>query len=105
VIANFLVSAYKGHVVIPDFGFYACPFHRRLLRQGRLIAGVNSLSEVPWLKDSLHLFDKAVPSKCGYDDAVVFAKHAGLVPDPMRDDSDYNKYVRAAVGGTELPLS
>jgi hypothetical protein len=47
VLANLLISQYKGQVIIPDFGFYGRGHHISLIRQGRLVAGVTTLSEVP----------------------------------------------------------
>ncbi|WP_316164982.1 MULTISPECIES: hypothetical protein [unclassified Bradyrhizobium] len=47
VLASLLISQYPGQIVIPDFGFYGRDLHTSLIRQGRLVAGVNFLSEVP----------------------------------------------------------
>jgi hypothetical protein len=33
----------QGQVVVPDLGFYGRDFHSRLIREERLIAGVNYL--------------------------------------------------------------
>lgn len=53
VLANLLISQYRGTVIIPDFGFYACGFHSSLIRQDRLTAGINSFDEVAKLRPLL----------------------------------------------------
>lgn len=80
VLANLLVSQYKGTVVIPDFGFYQCPFHVSLLRQDRLIAGINSFEEVPAFKHHFLLFDRKVGEHCTPEDAELLARYEGLMP-------------------------
>lgn len=50
LLGNLLISAYKGQVVVPDFGFYAIASHIQLVRQGRLTAGLDSLSELDHLR-------------------------------------------------------
>ena len=35
------MSHAKGQVAVPDFGFYGRDIHSRLIREERLIAGVN----------------------------------------------------------------
>lgn len=78
VIANFLISNFKGHVIVPDFGFYGCPFHSSLMRQGRLRAGVNFLDESP-LKNQLLLFEDKVAASCTAKDARTIAQYLGLI--------------------------
>jgi hypothetical protein len=34
-------------IVVPDFGFYGRDIHSRLIREERVIAGVNTLNELP----------------------------------------------------------
>lgn len=80
VLANLLIANYKGHVVIPDFGFYACPFHSSLIRQNRLIAGINSFDEVPDFRNQLLLMDEKIAKRCTYEDAEVLANYAGFGP-------------------------
>ena len=62
-LAHFLISRYKYTVVVPDFGFYGRKSHISLIRQNRLIAGVNFLDESP-LKNELLLIDKKSASRC-----------------------------------------
>lgn len=95
VLANFLISQYRGNVVIPDFGFYACPIHSALLRENRLIAGINSFDEVPTFKQRLLLAQKRIPSHCTAEDAEILAQYAGLIP----GINEYNDFVQSAIGG------
>lgn len=46
LLALLLIGQTKGQVIVPDFGFYGRPLHSTLIRQHRLIAGVNFLSEL-----------------------------------------------------------
>lgn len=79
VLANFLISQYKGQIVIPDFGFYSCPFHVSLIRQNRLIAGVNFLDETE-LRNPLLLIDEKIGQHCTDEDAKTLAGYSGLLP-------------------------
>lgn len=97
VLGNLLISQYAGTVVIPDFGFYAHKGHKSLIRQNRLIAGVNSFDEVPDFESQLLMIEKKVPSQCTPDDAKTLALYEGLYPDPLREDSDYNKFIYRAI--------
>jgi hypothetical protein len=80
VLGNILMSFYQGHVVVPDFGFYACPFHRSLIRQNRLIAGVNFLDETPDLKNDLLLIETKLARKCTAKDAETLADYCSGFP-------------------------
>lgn len=44
VLASLLIGQFKGQVIVPDFGFYGRD--TSLIRENRLTAGLNSLSEV-----------------------------------------------------------
>jgi hypothetical protein len=46
VLAILLVEQFAAQVIVPDFGFYARDFHTSLIRENRLVASLNSLSEV-----------------------------------------------------------
>ena len=96
VLANLLISQYKNTVVIPDFGFYAQPSHSDLLRQNRLVAGINSFDEVPSFKHTLLLVDKKIPSHCTPDDARLLAQYTGLVP----NSNGYNAFIEICIGGS-----
>jgi hypothetical protein len=94
VLANLLVSQYQGTVVIPDFGFYATRFHVSLIRQNRLVAGINSFDEVQDLKSQLVLIETKVGSRCTPDDAEILAMYAGITP----GTNGYNDFIQARIG-------
>jgi len=79
VIGNILMSQYQGPIVVPDFGFYATKSHASLLRQDRLVAGVDILDDVPKLKRQLLLIDRKIPSHATADDAEVLALYDGKI--------------------------
>ncbi len=97
VLGNLLISQYPGTVIVPDFGFYACPFHSALIRQERLIAGINTFAEVPKLRSHLLQIGLKIPSQAVPDDAKLLALYAGLHPDPSREDNPYNRFIQAAI--------
>jgi hypothetical protein len=99
VLGNLLISQYPGPVVIPDFGFYQSPAHSKLLRQKRLIAGINSFDQVPNFKNDLLLVENKIGSRCTPQDAEILATYEGLVPDPTRRASEYNEFIRDAISG------
>jgi hypothetical protein len=47
VLGSLLISQFKGQVILPDGGFYLREHHISLIRQERLVVGLNTLSEVP----------------------------------------------------------
>jgi len=47
VLGLLLMSHAKCQLIVPDFGFYGRDIHSRLIREKRLIAGVNHLGELP----------------------------------------------------------
>jgi hypothetical protein len=77
VLGNLLVSADHGPVVIPDFGFYAIPHSIQHMRQGRLIAGLNSLSELDHLRPlrNLLLLEPKIARRTTFDDAEAIARY------------------------------
>lgn len=87
VLGNLLISQYAGQVVVPDFGFYAHAGHAGLVRQKRLVAGVNTLSEAGGLRQLLLTVDRKVASHSTAEDAKVLALYAGLIPG--FNDSDF----------------
>lgn len=93
VLANLLITNYKGQVVIPDFGFYACPFHTSLIRQNRLIAGVNFLDEAVKFRNNLLLIDEKIGHHCTAEDAECLAGYTGLVP----HTNIYNEWVQKRI--------
>lgn len=81
VLGLFLMSHYKGQIVLPDGGFYLRELHISLIRENRLIAGVNYLNELsPKLRSAVLLMEDKVASGATYDDAITFAQFAGLTP-------------------------
>jgi hypothetical protein len=93
VLGNLLVSLYPGQVVLPDFGFYAHASHVSLIRQNRLVAGVNSLAEVPAFQSQLLLIDKKIASHATSDDAKVLAAYEGLLP----GTNAYNHFIDSCI--------
>lgn len=81
VLGNFLISQYAGTIIVPDFGFYAIPSHQQLIRQNRLIAGINSFDELPAFKNRFLQFDEKIGSVCTLADAELLATYAGILPD------------------------
>ncbi len=78
VLGNLLISEYRGTVVIPDFGFYAIPSHIQLVRQRRLIAGVNYLAELAPPLRNLLLMGETIPARTTFEDAETLADYAGI---------------------------
>ena len=98
VLGLFLMSHYKGQLVVPDFGFYGREAHVRLIRENRLIAGVNTLQELtPKLRQSVLLIPEKIPWGTTHDDAVTLAEYARLRPDPTRVDNPYNRFIDEAM--------
>lgn len=94
VLGNLLISQYQGHIVIPDFGFYAAPHHMSLIRQNRLVAGVNFLDELAdQLRYGALLMDRKVPSHATFDDAETLAVYSGL----SRGTNKFSDFVARAM--------
>jgi hypothetical protein len=80
VLGLLLMAHFKGQLVVPDFGFYGRDLHQAYIREGRLIAGVNFLRELPVkLRQAALLIDEKVPSGRTLEDAEMIAQYAGLV--------------------------
>jgi len=92
-LANLLIQQYRGPVVIPDFGFYACPFHVDLIRQDRLVAGINAFDEVPRFRNELIQFEKKIGSRTTPDDAAILANYRGLTPHTIA----YNDFIQRSI--------
>lgn len=94
VLGLFLMAHFKGQVVVPDFGFYGRDAHVSLVREGRLIAGVNFLSELsPKLRRSVLLITDKEASGATYEDAVTLAQYARLAP----ETNAYNDFIAGAM--------
>jgi hypothetical protein len=94
VLASLLISQFKGQIIIPDFGFYARPHHSSLIRENRLVAGVNTLSELDDKMRQLCLLMDKEATHCTYEDAEVLAQYAGQTP---RTDG-HDTFVKKAMG-------
>jgi hypothetical protein len=100
VLGFILISMHKGQVIIPDFGFYGRDQHISLIRENRLIAGVNFLDELPLrLRNAALLIKDKHAHGVLYDDAEILAKYRGLRPDHTREDNDYNRFIDTAISG------
>lgn len=98
ILGLFLIEQFKGQVTVPDFGFYGRETHVSLIRENRLVAGVNFLGELaPRLRNSVLLIEEKVASGALYDDAVDLARLAGLRPDFAHDDNPYNSFIDEAM--------
>jgi hypothetical protein len=90
VLAFMLMAHFRGTVIVPDFGFYGREAHMPLLRQNRLIAGVNFLDEVPReLRNALLLVKDKHASGATVEDAETLAKYARK----RRDTMGYNDFI------------
>jgi len=80
VLALLLMAHYKGQVVVPDFGFYGREAHVSLIRENRLIAGVNTLAELPvkLRQVALLIKDKEAAGATAEDaeTLAIYARHA-----------------------------
>lgn len=95
VIGNILIANHKGQIVIPDWGFYACPFHLSLIEQGRLIAGVNYLDELPdKLRNAALLIPDKLPCRTTTEDAETLADYAGI----PRGINERQDFIQKAIG-------
>jgi hypothetical protein len=95
VLGLLLISHFQGQIIVPDLGFYGRDAHVSLIREGRLIAGVNFLGELPTkLRNSALLIKDKVASGARPEDAEVLASYERLVP----ATNAYNEFVQQAVG-------
>src|SRR6195952_3621459 len=89
-----LMAHFKGQVVMPDFGFYGRDCHVSLIREGRLIAGVNFLGELPEkLRQATLIQSERLSSGTTLHDAETLAEYAGFVPGTQR----FTDFTQAAV--------
>ena len=93
VLANLLISQYPGPVVIPDFGFYGHKGHTGLIRQTRLIAGINSFDELPDLRSQLILIERKIASRATPEDAKLLATYAGIT----QGTNLYNDFIARSI--------
>jgi hypothetical protein len=96
IIGNLLALMYQGHIVIPDFGFYACPSHMSLIRQQRLTAGVRNLEQLPPLfRQAVLQLEPRTGAGATFDDAETLALTAGKI----RGVNDFHDEVQKAMKG------
>jgi hypothetical protein len=94
VLGLFLIAEFPGQVVVPDFGFYGRDGHTHLIRENRLIAGVNTLREFPpKLRQAMLLIEDKIASGVTFDDAEELASYERLV----RATNGYNDFVQQAM--------
>lgn len=94
VLGFILISIHNGPIIIPDFGFYGREAHINLIRENRLIAGVNFLGELPLrLRQALLLVKDRTAKGALYEDAVLLAQFRGYV----QHTNEFNDYVREAM--------
>jgi hypothetical protein len=87
------MAHYKGQVVVSDLGFYGRDAHVSLIREERLIAGVNFLKELsPKLRQSILLMDKEARGAT-FEDAETLAQYERLQP----GTNAYINFVNSAV--------
>jgi hypothetical protein len=74
VLGLFLIGHFRGQLVIPDFGFYGREAHASLIREERLVAGVNFLGELsPKLRNAVLLIKDKQAKGATADDAETLA--------------------------------
>lgn len=94
VLGLLLTAHFQGQVVLPDFGFYGRDVHLELIRQNRLIAGVNFLAELPpRLQQSVLLVKEKIACGAIVEDAETLARYAGHIP----HTNAFNDFVARAV--------
>lgn len=81
ILGSLLIAKHKGHIILPDGGFYLRPTHITLVRQKRLTAGLHFLSELPLpLQNALLTIPEKYGAGCVYEDAVELARFSGFRP-------------------------
>jgi hypothetical protein len=95
VLGLLLMAHYKGQVVVPDFGFYGREAHVSLIREKRLIAGVNTLQELSSkLRQNVLLITDKEGAGATAEDAETLATYmSGFA----RGQEGFNSYRDAAI--------
>lgn len=96
-VALFLMMQFKGQICVPDYGSYAIDMHSSLLDEGRLIAGVNYLDEMPEKLQKRFLLlpqENIIAEGALFDDAVLLAKRRGYIP----QTNEFNDDVKTSIG-------
>lgn len=86
ILAHLLIGQFQGQIIVPDFGFYGRDFHTSLILQNRLIAGVNTLTELSdTLRQTLLGHIKDIHGhQATYEDALTIARYKGYDPQTVR---------------------
>jgi hypothetical protein len=93
VLGILLMSHFKGQLIVPDLGFYGRDMHVSLIREERLIAGVNFLEELPdKLRPSCLLIKDKRLSGATVEDAETTARLMGLA----KGTTGFNDFVKEA---------
>jgi hypothetical protein len=101
VLGLLLMAHFKRQIIVPDFGFYGRDLHHAYIREERLIAGVNFLSELPpKLRQGVLLIEDKVPSGTTLEDAETIAAYAGFVPGTV----GFTGFIQDAMGGNLFPF-
>jgi hypothetical protein len=94
VLGLLLIAHFKSQLVIPKFGFFGRDAHVNLIEEDRLIAGLNTIGEVPeLLRQNLLLVSEKVASGAIADDAEELAKYQGL----LKGTNAFNDFVGKAI--------
>jgi hypothetical protein len=82
VLGLFFIAQSKGQLLVPEGGFYLRPLHLSLMSDSRLAVGLRTFAEIedPKLRQELQLIPDKQGAQCTYDDAIVLAQYAGLMP-------------------------
>jgi hypothetical protein len=94
VLGLLLMGHFKGQLVVPDLGFYGRDAHVSLVREERLVGGVNFLAELPEkLRSGVLLMQERAASGATVEDAEVLARYEQLVP----GTNAFNEFVAEAI--------
>jgi hypothetical protein len=95
VLGAFLMAQFDGQIVIPSGDFYLRDVHTKLIREKRLIIGVNFLNELsPKLRRAVMLMEK-IPSHTTYEDAEELAKY---MCDQPKGTDGYDTFIKRCLG-------
>ncbi|WP_429038041.1 hypothetical protein [Bradyrhizobium elkanii] len=95
ILGHLLISKYETYqIVVDDFTFYGRPHLSYLWREERLICRVGALDDLPReMRQAVLLFPDKVGRRTTAKDAEELASYAGKRYDPLREDSDYNRFI------------
>jgi hypothetical protein len=99
-VTFFLMTQYPQQLVISDYGLYAREMHAQLILEDRLIAGVNTLSELPPQLRQLALLQETIACGTTWDDAETLAKKDSLYGRGSVDFGDKISEAMRGAGGS-----